>query len=65
MEILGKLLDWDTRRFQLGAETPPDIKRFLRTRPDRKQLNRAHLAIYAAVKAMERRNKSKRKRRGP
>ena len=55
MEILDKLLGWDTDRFQLSRQTPPDIRRFLRSRPSRRQLNRAHLAIYAAAKALERR----------
>ena len=58
VEILDKLLGWNTEKFQLAPETPPDIRRFLRRQPGRRQLNRAMLTIYAAVKTLERREET-------
>ena len=60
IDILDKLLDWDTKKFQLAPETSPDIRRFLRGRPGAKQLNRAMLDVYTAVKAQQRRQAGRR-----
>ena len=60
IEILDKLLDWDTKKFKLAPETSPHISRFLRGRPGSRQLNRAMLDIYTAIKARQRRQARRR-----
>ena len=60
VEILDKLLDWDTEKFKLAPETSPDIGRFLRGRPGARQLNRAMLDIYTAIKARQRQRAGRR-----
>ena len=56
LDIVYKLYGGDAsaKKFPL-AKTPAPIKQFLRRRPSRKLLNAAYLAIYTAVKAMDRR----------
>ena len=63
LEILYKLLDGDIKKFQVSPETPGDIVRFLHGRPDRKELNRAMLDVYTAIKARQRRRARRREKR--